>query len=289
MEKKAKIALVVQGGSMRSVYTTGVLDAFTALNFKPFDYYVAVSGGAMSLSYFLSGQFRTSFNIMRELSEDSKFINVKNIFTEEGLVNLEYLEKFTQKKYPLDVKRAFEFVKDKMFEVVATDMSNGEPVYLKPGLKNWLRYLRASASLPFFSKGVCHIDGKKLMDGGWSDAIPVHRSIEKGATKIVVIRTLPKFHKENWSYFGVFGGWWHRNNPGLARRFSHDHIYYNEVVEFLNREHEGIDIYQIAPEKYLRTSSYSSSLQKIEDDYRLGLDAGLQFVAQNRYWLENND
>ena len=102
----------------------------------------------------------------------------------------------------------------------------------------------------------------------------------------MVIRTLPKDHKEDWSYFGVFGGFWHRNNPKLSKRFSEDYLYYNNVVEFLDKKHDGVDIYQLAPEKYLKTTSYASTLEKIEDDYRLGLETGMHFVSENRELFE---
>ncbi|MDB4344248.1 patatin family protein [bacterium] len=286
MKKEHNIGLIVQGGSLRSVFSAGVLDAFNILEFNPFDYYAGVSGGAMSLSYFLSGQDRTLLTILKELSQDDQFINIKNVFSEEGFVNLEYLEKFTQDKYPLDVKSAMHNLKDKTFEIVATDMANGNPVYLQPTMRKWLLYLRASATLPFFSRGVCNVNGRQLMDGGWSDAIPVKRGIKKGAKKIVVIRTLPKDHKEDWSYFGIFGGFWHRNNPKLSKRFSDDHLYYNKLVDFLDKKHDGIDIYQLAPEKYLKTTSYASTLEKIEDDYRLGLETGMHFVSKNRELFE---
>ena len=52
MKKEHNIGLIVQGGSLRSVFSAGVLDAFNILEFSPFDYYAGVSGGAMSLSYF---------------------------------------------------------------------------------------------------------------------------------------------------------------------------------------------------------------------------------------------
>ena len=62
MKKAHNIGLIVQGGSLRSVFSAGVLDAFNILQFNPFDYYAGVSGGAMSLSYFLSGQNRELLN-----------------------------------------------------------------------------------------------------------------------------------------------------------------------------------------------------------------------------------
>lgn len=285
MKQKSEIALVVQGGSLRSIFSTGVMDAFQALNFNPFTYYIGVSGGAMTLSYFLSGQFRTAYHVIKELSEDNKFINIFNLFSEEGFVNLEYLIRYTQTKHPLQVDEAMQAIKKKIYEVVATNMEDGSPVYLKPDKNNWLKSLRASATLPFFTRGVCEVNGMKLMDGGWSDPIPVRRAIEMGAKKIVVIRTLPRDHKENWTYFGKFGGFWFRDKEGLSKRFSEDHIYYNEVVDFLNKEHEDVEIYQLAPENYLKTTSYSATADDIDRDYRLGLDMGVSFVKQFGEWF----
>ena len=285
MAKKSEIALVVQGGSLRSIFSTGILDSFQAMNFNPFTHYIGVSGGAMTLSYFLSGQFRTAYHVIKELSEDHKFINIFNLFSEEGFVNLEYLIKYTQTKYPLQIEEALKALKNKVYEVVATNLEDGSPVYLNPDKTNWLKSLRASATLPFFTRGVCEVNGMKLMDGGWSDPIPVRRAIEMGAKKIVVIRTLPKDHKENWTYFGKFGGFWFRDKEGLSKRFSEDHVYYNEVVDFLNQEHEDVEIYQLAPEKYLKTTSYSATADDIDRDYRLGMDMGISFVKQFGDWF----
>lgn len=286
MKEKQEIALVVQGGSLRSIFSTGIMDAFQVLNFNPFTYYVGVSGGAMAMSYYLSNQFRSSYHIIKSLSEDNKFINIFNLFSEEGFVNLEYLLKFTQTKFPLNLEEALKTVEGKRIEIVATNMKDGAPVYLEPNQKNWLNCLRASATLPFFTRGVCEVNGIKLMDGGWSDPIPVKRAIALGAKKIVVIRTLPKDHKENWSYFGKFGGYWYRDREGLSKRFSEDHVYYNEIVEFLNKEHEDVEIFQLAPEKYLKTTSYSASAEDIDSDYRLGLEMGINFVKQHGEWFK---
>jgi predicted patatin/cPLA2 family phospholipase len=118
----------------------------------------------------------------------------------------------------------------------------------------------------------------KLMDGGWSDPIPVKRAVDLGAKKIVVIRTMPADIKLEWSYFGWFGGLWHKENPQLSRRFSEDHEYYNASIDYIASNPKNIDIVQIAPEKHLTTSSYSTTKHKINSDYRLGVDFGMQFL-----------
>jgi len=275
---KEKTALVIQGGALKSIFTSGVLDAFMAARFDPFDIYIGVSGGSMCLSYYLAKQFHLTYHIISTIFTDSKFISLKHLFTTEGYVNLQYLETYAMTHYPLDMKAALKRAKQAHVEIVATNMKNGDPVYIRPDKHNWHKALRASSTLPFLTKGYCQFDGMKLMDGGWSDPIPVKRAVDLGAKKIVVIRTMPADLKLEWSYFGWFGGLWHKENPQLSRRFSEDHEYYNASIDYIASNPKNIDIVQIAPEKHLTTSSYSTTKHKINSDYRLGVDFGMQFL-----------
>jgi len=278
-----KTALVIQGGSLRSIFTSGILDSFLAAKFNPFDIYIGVSGGSMCMSYYISGQYRDTYQILSKIFSDDKFISLKQLFASEGYVNLEYLERYAQTNYPLNLKKVIKNSYDSKIEIVATNMANGEPVYLEPTLKTWHRALRASSTLPFLTKGYCMIDGMKLMDGGWSDPIPVKRAIDLGADKVVVIRTMPAMHKLEWSYFGWFGGIWHRDNPALSRRFSEDHLYYNASIDYIEENPTGATIIQIAPDEELSTGSYSTSKVKLIADYRLGLDLGTQFLNEHSH------
>ena len=154
----------------------------------------------------------------------------------------------------------------------------GKSFYIRPNKENWHKAMRASSTLPFLTRGYCMFDGVKLMDGGWSDPIPVRRAVELGATKIAVIRTMPADLKLEWSYFGWFGGLWYRENPRLSRRFSDDHQYYNDSIDYIANNPDHVEITQIAPPKFLSTSSYSTTKHRIDADYRLGLDLGTQFL-----------
>ncbi len=275
-----KFGLVIQGGTLRSIFTAGVLDAFISLKYNPFRYVIGVSGGAMCMVYYITKQYNTTYKIMHELASDDKFMNWLNMFSEEGYLNLSYLDQFTQKKYPLDLKVLNKKARIVKIEIVSTSMDDGSPVYLSAKGDSWYKYLRASATIPFLTKGQCVIDNLKLMDGGWSDPIPIKRAIDQKCTDIVVVRTQPKFHREKWSYFGMFGGYWHRNTPGLSKRFNDDYMFYNEIADFLEKEHDNVKIHQIYPPDYLKTSSYFTSSENLDNDYRLGLDLGLKFVKE---------
>ncbi len=280
--KHEKIALVLQGGALRTVFTAGVLDAFVSQNFYPFSHYIGVSGGAMCLSYYLGNQYRVTLEIIKSLSEDKEFINVLNAFKEEGVVNLKHLKHFTTTEYPIDYSQAIEKTKNAIVEFVATDIDSGKPEYLRPNMNSWNDCLIASSTLPLFSKGIHELGGKKLMDGGWSDPIPVQRAIELGATKIIVIRTSPKEKKDKLSYINYLGSFWNKEKEAWKKCIQEEHLYYNSAIDFMNQQHEGVEIIQIAPPKKLKTSSHTSSRKKAEYDYRLGLDLGLQFILKNR-------
>jgi len=47
-------ALVVEGGALRGVFSTGLLDGFLESQFNPFDFYIGVSSGASNLAAYLA-------------------------------------------------------------------------------------------------------------------------------------------------------------------------------------------------------------------------------------------
>ena len=151
--KNEKTALVLQGGALRTIFTSGVLDAFLSQKFFPFDIYIGVSAGTMCLSYYLGNQYNTTFEIIKKLADDKEFINVFNAFKEEGIVNLSHLKQFTTNQYPIDYKTLELNKKGKIIEFVATNIETGSPEYLKPTIKNWNECLIASSTLPIYKIG----------------------------------------------------------------------------------------------------------------------------------------
>ena len=93
IEKTEKIALVIEGGGFKSIFTAGVLDAFLINKFNPFDIYLGVSSGSMCLSYYVSNQYKTFFSLSQEVSLNEKFVNYSHVFSEQGYMDLKYLEK----------------------------------------------------------------------------------------------------------------------------------------------------------------------------------------------------
>ena len=81
---------------------------------------------------------------------------------------------FYELPFKLDVFDQEKFKESKIeFHVVMTNVENGQAEYvLIEDVFEQMEYLRATSALPFASK-IIEINGKKYLDGGISDSIPI--------------------------------------------------------------------------------------------------------------------
>jgi len=280
MKKHEKIALVIEGGGFKSVFSAGVLDAFLINKFQPFDMYIGVSSGAMCLSYYVANQYKTYFSLSKEVSVNEKFLSFRHSLSEQGYMDLNFLSKYAKEHNPLDLKKIIESTENKELYIVATNLENGEAVYLEPDKKNFYKCLQATSSLPFFTKGSCEINGVNFMDGAWSDGIPVKAAAEFGATKVIVIRPNPLGYKmAGLSYLGLLAGYWWKNNPEVRDNFFKEDNKYNEAVDFLAEKHESLEVLQICPDSFLKSRVVGTSVDDLTEDYHAGLEKGMDFLS----------
>jgi predicted patatin/cPLA2 family phospholipase len=280
MKKQEKIALVIEGGGFKSVFSAGVLDAFLINKFQPFDMYIGVSSGAMCLSYYVANQYKTYFSLSKEVSVNEKFLSYRHALSEQGYMDLNFLSKHAKEHNPLDLKKIIESTENKELYIVATNLENGEAVYLEPDKKNFYKCLQATSSLPFFTKGSCEINGVNFMDGAWSDGIPVKAAAEFGATKVIVIRPNPLGYKmAGLSYLGLLAGYWWRNNPEVRDNFFKEDNKYNEAVDFLAEKHESLEVLQICPDSFLKSRVVGTGVDDLTEDYHAGLEKGMDFLS----------
>ena len=273
-----KKALVVQGGGFRTGFTAGILDAFMAFDYNPFDQYVGVSGGAIATSYYLSKQRTATFNAMKFLAEDPEFVKFVRVMRDKGYMNIDRLRSVAINQVPFEFEKAINARLGKNVHFVATNRDTGQPEYLDPTPEDWIESVIASCTLPFVTKGTHAVKGMDLMDGGWSDPLPIEWAVENGATDIVVIRTSDIKKRASQSWPDYFGSIFFRNQKRLSECFSNSHQKYNDALDFLENPPAGINIQQIWPEDGLKCTTYSYSVNSIKADYRYGLHVGMKFI-----------
>lgn len=218
-----KKTLVIQGGGFRTAFSTGVLDAFLAKEYNPFQSYVAVSGGAIALSYYLSGQYKKCLDAIRFLAEDKDFMSWNRFVSSKGVMDVDYFRDVADNHIYFELERAIKAVDNKKLAFVLTHRESGVPHYYHPDEHTWLEAVIATCTLPFVTKGRHRLHGEEFFDGGWSDPIPVKWAYESGARDIVVIRTTPAMMQSNQSWPDYFASFVYRSNAGLKKCFEENH------------------------------------------------------------------
>ena len=283
MKKQAKYdALVLEGGSMRCAFTAGVLDSFAAMEFRPFQNYVAVSAGSMALTSFLSGQRKHFITLATKLAEDSRFISFRSAFSEEGLMNLSFLAKTVHDTAPIDWERFEQELEGKKAFVVTTDAELGIPLYLTPNKSNWMRCVMASSALPIVTRGRINVGGRWMFDGGFSDAIPFMKAVELGCKKILVIRTRPSGDLIAQGTLDYLASWVYLRTPAVTKLFELGFEQYNEQVKcLLTGGNDSSEWVELAPKKSLRSDGYYVTSVDLMADYHHGMEVGLDWLCGN--------
>jgi predicted patatin/cPLA2 family phospholipase len=184
-----KNALVVEGGAMRGIFASGVLDAFHEHRFQPFDLAIGVSAGTCILASYLAEQRGRNLAVYTRYMTRSEFISAARFLRGGHWVDFDWLWNETERDVPID--RARLFASEAKFVVSATSYATGDPLFLEPTVENLATALKGSCALPILCRDAVHLDGQRLLDGGVAAPIPVEEAYRRGARRILVVRSRP--------------------------------------------------------------------------------------------------
>ena len=244
--KIQKIALVLEGGGMRGIYTTGVLDAFLDQNIF-FEYVIGVSAGASHALSYLSRQKDRARRVNVDYCRRRDYMGLHCLLHERSLFGMDLLFKKLPYKYePYDFE-AFEKNANGYY-AVATNLLTGSADYLAPRKKeNVLACARASCSLPFVSKPV-FINDIPYLDGGVGDSIPVRRALTDGNQKAVVVLTQPRGYRKTIGRHNGFTRFFYRRYPEFAQAIELRNERYNETLTYIAELEKAGTVFVIAPQ-----------------------------------------
>ena len=269
-----KVGLVLEGGGMRALFTAGVLDALLDIKELDIDGIVGVSAGALFGVNYVSGQKERAIRYNKKYARDKRYMGFYSWITTGNAVNEEFA--FYEIPFKLDVFDQEKFKQSKIdFYVVMTNVESGKPEYvlIKDVFKQ-MEYLRATSALPFASK-IIEINGKKYLDGGISDSIPIDYCEGLGYDKIILLLTRPKnTHKEdklNFLYKLVY-----RKYPNLLERLINMGKDYEVVLKKIEDLENKKKIFVIRPPKVLKIGRLEKNEDKIQNVYDIGLNTGIK-------------
>ena len=271
-----KTGLVLEGGGMRGVFTSGVLDAFMKYDVN-FSYIVAVSAGACNGLSYVSRQPRRARMSNIDMLVKYDYIGLRHLVTQGCIFDPELLyDRFPNELVPYDYDTYFS--SQSTFEMVVTNCNTGRAEYLTEKSGDRQRLLdicRASSSLPYVSK-VIDVDGLPYLDGGIVDSIPVQRAIEMGHERNVLVLTRNRGYR-NTSRDRKIPRFIYKKYPRLRVALSRRIAEYNRQLEMVeDMEDRGI-VDVIRPQRPMDVGRMEKDEKKLEALYEEGFVLGEQF------------
>ena len=269
-----KIGLVLEGGGMRGLFSAGVLDALLELKELSINGIVGVSSGALFGVNYVSKQKERAVRYNKKYADDKRYMGLHSWITTGNAVNKDFA--FYELPYKLDVFDNETFKKAKTdFYVVMTNVESGKPEYvLIEDAFAQMEYLRATSALPFASK-IIEINGKKYLDGGISDSIPIDFCESLGYDKIIAVLTRPEgTYKED--KLGFLYKLVYRKYPNLVNSLLNMATDYEKVLaKIKDLENKG-KIFVVRPPEVLKIGRLEKNRDKIQKVYDIGLNTGLK-------------
>jgi NTE family protein len=185
--KRPKVGLALSGGAARGLAHVGVLGVLVNAGI-PIDYVAGTSAGSIIGAVYCAGMnmddIRLSVDIMG-------WTNVaKPTLSLDGFFSFEKIESWL--KFMIGDLRFCDL--QTPLTIVTTDLDTGKPVFLRKG--RVAEAVRASCSIPGFVTPKI-INGKRLVDGGISDNLPLDAVKEMGAEYIIGVDVMEPYLKPN--------------------------------------------------------------------------------------------
>ena len=263
-----KAGLVVEGGGMRGVYSSGVLDFFIEKDLF-FENNYGVSAGACHLCSYLAKQYKRAFRVNVDYLNDKRYCSVHSLLKTGNLFGAEMLYDIIPNE--LDLFDYDTYNKNESnFYVVITDINTGKPEYVKIGdLKKDIIYVRASSSLPLLAQNV-KINDKEYLDGGISDSITIKKSIADGNKKNVVILTRDSTYRKGKNSLMPIIKLKYKKYPNFVKSMADRYIVYNEILDFIKELEDNGDVFVIRPKKPVNIGRTEKNREKLEALYNDG-------------------
>ena len=282
-----KTGIVLEGGGKRGIYAAGVLDVLLEHNIVA-DGLIGTSAGAVNGCSYVSRQYQRNIRYNIRFAKEKKYMSIYSLITTGNVVGTKFaydllpnvLEKFDYESFeksPID------------FYATCSNLETGKAEYiLCTTLRGkYMDYLRASASLPYVSQ-IVEVDGKKLLDGGVCDSIPLKAFQNMGYTKNLVVLTRPKGYMkkpENNLMAEVFYGKYPKFVSAMKNRFA----VYNRTVRYVEQQEKEGNIFLLRPSKSIKVGRMEKDAEKIKALYQLGKDDANRHLQEIALFLHRKE
>lgn len=279
-----KKVLVLEGGGMRGVFLTGILQAFADRFYFPWKLIIGSSAGALTGAAYAAGQIHLARDAFFMELHKNDFIRVSNILRpDKHILDLDWMvETIIQGEEPMNIKM---LKRSCPVYITATHCGkNQKPrtVYLNSKKANIPLALKASAAIPFLYRNFVEYKKLSLLDGALMDPIPFKKALELGfkEKEILVLLTRPKGYRKKEESFWVkklYEAYYNEpHHQTLVKAMDNRFFLYNRQLDELENRHVGIEI--IYPPEEFPVNRLTRDKEKILEGFSQGIAAGKSFL-----------
>ena len=280
-----KGAMCLEGGSLRGLFTAGVLDALLD-NEVYIEYVNGVSAGSMNGMNYISRQRGRSKRINLKYLHDKRYISYKNMFKSRQIFNFDFLFDDISNKYDIFDWESFND-KAKKYEVVATDVITGESRFFdKNNCSDIISAVKASASMPVMSKMI-DVEGRKYLDGGISTPIAYKRAFDVGYSKAIVVLTREEGYRKkpvNKINESIYKRYF-KPLPNLVEKLMTVPERYNKMQEEMEELAKEGKLLIIRPQNKVTVQRLEHNSVKLEKLYNEGYEEGLKNIENIKNFI----
>lgn len=255
------VNLVLEGGAMRGQFTAGVLDFFMDQELWA-QHVIGTSAGALCGYNYVAGAVGRSCFINTKYCTDWRYLSLKSFVRTGSAFGAEFafdLIPHELEPFDFDAFRASPI----RLTTVASNLETGEADYFTFGDPDGdLAYLRASSAMPLVSE-IVEVDGKKLLDGGPCDSVPILHSLLTGAKKHIVVLTQHDGYVKQPNKLMALAAARYAEFPYFVDRMRYRHFEYNRTYRAVARMHERGEAFVIRPPEPVEISQMEKDPAKV--------------------------
>ena len=281
-----KRGLVLEGGAMRGLFTCGIIDVMMNAGIEP-DGLIGVSAGAAFGCNYKSRQQGRAIRYNKRFARDKRYCSWQSWLKTGNLYNAEFGYHIIPTLYDIFDDAAFD-QNPMAFYVVCTDVETGQPVYKFLDQATPLTYdwIRASASMPLVSK-VVELEGKKVLDGGVGDSIPLAYFESIGYERNVVILTQPEGYVKEHNPLMPLMRIALRKYPRMIEAMDQRHVMYNKELAYVREAEQAGRCLVIRPKEKLPIGHFSHDPEEMQRVYDIGIEAGTENIEKIKRFLSS--
>ena len=281
-----KTGLVLEGGALRTIFSSGVCDALLDKGLPLPDYTVGVSAGiAYGVSY-LSRQSRRNLKLVTTYANDRRYMGWRNMADRRNrsYFGLKFAyETIPNQLLPFDYETFAAY--PGTVEAVVTNLNTGKAEYLpvpRRDARNLL--LQATCAIPMMFP-IIELDSQPYLDGGCADAIPWRHAFEAGCDRVVVILTQPRdYCKEGDHTIRMIERHFRKYPDFVETMRTRSERYNASREELFDLEAQG-KVLVIAPEDTLGCSRTEKDLEILRALWQSGYFAGTRRAEEiQSFW-----